>query len=178
MGAHAGLIVNVSLLALGLGALGLRQYQSVHNGLGSTQGCSAYTGLPEGWPANPLPAMQQIKGGEFTPGSRNGNLDERPLGAVTVGDFWIDRTESRVVRSSVPPITACAIGLRPANGRRATWPPSLWAFVLFAASALSRSRHNGHFRSEQGACHESILFRDSVAVGAGCFQPGTGDIGR
>lgn len=93
MGLRAGLIWGMSLLVLGLGALGLRHYQQAQVALGSVKGCSAYSGLPEGWPANPLAAMQQIRGGEFTPGSYKGHLDERPLGAVTVGDFWIDRTE-------------------------------------------------------------------------------------
>ena len=90
---RGGLLVGASLLLLGFGALGLRFYQQAQVALGSVQGCSAYTGLPQGWPDDPLAGMQQIKGGEFIPGSYKGHPDERPQGAVTVGDFWIDRTE-------------------------------------------------------------------------------------
>ena len=51
MGLRAGLILGMSLLVLGLGALGLRHYQQAQVALGSVKGCSAYSGLPEGWPA-------------------------------------------------------------------------------------------------------------------------------
>ncbi|MGG5870807.1 formylglycine-generating enzyme family protein [Pseudomonas peli] len=93
MALRGALLLGASLLLLGFGGLSLWLYQPAQAALGSVQGCSAYSGLPEGWPANPLAAMQQIKGGEFTPGSYNGYDDECPLGAVSVGDFWIDRTE-------------------------------------------------------------------------------------
>lgn len=93
MGLRGGLLLGVGLLAVGLAALGLRQYQQSQALLGSAAGCSAYPGVPQGWPADPLAAMQRIEGGPFTPGSRTGYPDELPQGAVTVGDFWIDRTE-------------------------------------------------------------------------------------
>lgn len=56
--------------------------------LGRRAACEAYDGLPSGWARDPLAGMVRIVGGHFTPGS-----DERPLGALEVGDFWIDRTE-------------------------------------------------------------------------------------
>lgn len=61
--------------------------------LGSRAGCEAYDGLPSGWGRDPLAGMVRIGGGRFTPGSDAGYPDERPLGAVDVGDFWIDRSE-------------------------------------------------------------------------------------
>lgn len=91
---RAGLALGAGvLLLLACATLGLRHYQQPLASLGGVPDCSAYSGLPAGWPANPLSAMQPIRGGEFTPGSRTGYPDERPQGAVTVGDFWIDRTE-------------------------------------------------------------------------------------
>lgn len=61
--------------------------------LGSRVACEAYGGLPSGWEGDPLAGMVRIGGGRFTPGSDAGYPDERPLGAVDVGDFWIDRSE-------------------------------------------------------------------------------------
>jgi formylglycine-generating enzyme len=61
--------------------------------LGDQAGCRAYGGLPSGWQSDPLAGMVRIAGGRFTPGSEGGYPDERPLGALAVGDFWIDRTE-------------------------------------------------------------------------------------
>ncbi|WDM58167.1 formylglycine-generating enzyme family protein [Pseudomonas sp. NEEL19] len=61
--------------------------------LGSRTTCEAYDGLPNGWESEPLAGMIRISGGRFTPGNERGYPDERPLGAVDVGDFWIDRTE-------------------------------------------------------------------------------------
>lgn len=61
--------------------------------LGSVQGCQAYSGLPAGWGKDAHAGMVRIQGGRFVPGSNNGYPDERPLGAVEVEDFWIDRTE-------------------------------------------------------------------------------------
>lgn len=61
--------------------------------LGSRAGCLAYGGLPPGWGEDPLAGMALIRGGRFVPGTEGGYPDEHPLGAVEVGDFWIDRTE-------------------------------------------------------------------------------------
>lgn len=61
--------------------------------LGSRAACEAYDGLPSGWGSDPLAGMVRIGGGRFTPGSDAGYPDERPLGALEVGDFWIDRSE-------------------------------------------------------------------------------------
>lgn len=61
--------------------------------LGSRSACEAYGGLPSGWGHDPLAGMVRIDGGRFTPGSDAGYPNERPLGAVDVGAFWIDRSE-------------------------------------------------------------------------------------
>ncbi|WP_342245148.1 formylglycine-generating enzyme family protein [Pseudomonas sp. OTU5201] len=61
--------------------------------LGDVAGCKVYGGLPAGWGSDPLAGMLRIGGGRFTPGTEDGYPDERPLGAVEVGGFWIDRTE-------------------------------------------------------------------------------------
>ncbi|MDH4559921.1 formylglycine-generating enzyme family protein [Pseudomonas sp. BN411] len=61
--------------------------------LGNVAGCEAYAGLPAGSDDDPLAGMVRISGGRFTPGTEGGYPDERPFGAVEVGDFWIDRTE-------------------------------------------------------------------------------------
>ncbi|MFV3403203.1 MULTISPECIES: formylglycine-generating enzyme family protein [Pseudomonas] len=61
--------------------------------LGSRTACEAYDGLPNGWGSDPLAGMVRVSGGRFTPGNEAGYPDERPLGAVDVGNFWIDRSE-------------------------------------------------------------------------------------
>jgi sulfatase modifying factor 1 len=61
--------------------------------LGRRAACEAYDGLPSGWGSDPVAGMVRIGGGRFTPGSDAGYPDERPLGALEVGDFWIDRSE-------------------------------------------------------------------------------------
>ncbi len=66
--------------------------------LGSPGGCAAYDGVPPGWPQAPHSGMQLIRGGSYTPGSQQGYRDEWPMGQVSVGDFWIDRTEVTVAQ--------------------------------------------------------------------------------
>lgn len=61
--------------------------------LGSLAGCQAYRGLPAGWEHDPQAGMVLIRGGRFSPGSHGGYPDERPLAAVQIDDFWIDRSE-------------------------------------------------------------------------------------
>ncbi|MFA7822953.1 formylglycine-generating enzyme family protein [Aeromonas dhakensis] len=61
--------------------------------LGDRISCMKYSGLPLGWGQDPLAGMVKVEGGSFVPGTHGGYPDERPLGAVKVTSFWIDRTE-------------------------------------------------------------------------------------
>ncbi|CAM3595449.1 Sulfatase-modifying factor 1 [Pseudomonas reidholzensis] len=86
-------------VGIALGCLGVLVLAGILSGtrtsppLGSVAGCQAYNGLPAGWQSNPQAGMLHIRGGRFTPGSGAGYPDERPLAAVAIEDFWIDRTE-------------------------------------------------------------------------------------
>ncbi|WP_417223099.1 formylglycine-generating enzyme family protein [Amphritea sp.] len=59
----------------------------------SPQDCDRYSGLPQGFGADPLAGMLAVPAGHFTPGSNDGYADERPAGAVQIDAFMIDRTE-------------------------------------------------------------------------------------
>jgi len=61
--------------------------------LGTLANCQAYKGLPIGWGKAKHAGMIKIAGGEFQLGSERGYADERPLQAMKIDSFWIDRTE-------------------------------------------------------------------------------------
>lgn len=61
--------------------------------LGDRAACSAYAGLPTGWPQTAHAGMRRIAAGDFAPGSTRGYADERPAPPGRVQAFWIDRTE-------------------------------------------------------------------------------------
>ena len=85
-------LISGFVLASAVLALAIAWPRSVPE-LGIRAGCEAYDGLPSGWGHDPLAGMVRIRGGNFTPGSDSGYPDERPLGVVNVGDYWIDRSE-------------------------------------------------------------------------------------
>jgi formylglycine-generating enzyme len=90
---HLALLLGgVLLLAWGVGLARWQPAPTLAR-LGDARGCAAYGGLPPNWGADPLAGMRRITGGQYTPGSERGYPDERPMGPVQVGDFWIDRTE-------------------------------------------------------------------------------------
>lgn len=55
--------------------------------------CQAYSGLPEGFRANPKAGMIEIRGGQFRMGSNRHFPEERPERQAEVRPFWIDRHE-------------------------------------------------------------------------------------
>ncbi len=59
---------------------------------GETPGCTAYSGLPQGFPAARA-GMKFIPGGRFTMGSDQHYPEERPPHEVSVEGFWIDTHE-------------------------------------------------------------------------------------
>ena len=84
----------IAALVLAVAALGVAvAWPRPVPALGSRAACEAYDGLPSGWESDPLAGMVRIGGGRYTPGSDAGYPDERPLGELEVGDFWIDRSE-------------------------------------------------------------------------------------
>lgn len=87
------LLVSASLALAVSGAGAYLVWAQQKPGLGGNASCHAYSGLPAGWDADPLAGMVRIGGGRFSPGTEGGYPDERPLAAVTLEDFWIDRTE-------------------------------------------------------------------------------------
>ncbi len=86
-----GLLCSAGLIAVLAG--GYFAWAREAPALGSVAGCRAYSGLPANSAVDPLAGMVKIAGGRFTPGTEGGYSDERPFVPVTVGDFWIDRTE-------------------------------------------------------------------------------------
>jgi len=61
--------------------------------LGSRSACEQFNGLPAGFGPGSRAGMLPVPAGRFTPGSTSGYPDEAPKGAVSVKDFWMDRTE-------------------------------------------------------------------------------------
>lgn len=61
--------------------------------LGDPETCARYGGIPPRWPEHDNAGMAFIPGGTFTPGTRHGYREERPVGPVSLAAFWIDRTE-------------------------------------------------------------------------------------
>lgn len=61
--------------------------------LGTREACAAYDGVPAGWGEQPQAGMRWIAAGTVAFGSDRGYADERPVRAMEVPGFWIDRTE-------------------------------------------------------------------------------------
>lgn len=61
--------------------------------LGDRAHCTAYGGIPTGWPEAAHAGMVRIAGGAFRLGSERGYAEERPLIETRIEPFWIDRTE-------------------------------------------------------------------------------------
>jgi formylglycine-generating enzyme required for sulfatase activity len=90
-GRRCGIVVAACALAM-LAACSSGEGRSP-SPLGSRASCSAYGGLPAGWGRDPHAGMVRIEGGSFQLGSERGYDEERPLAAMRVAAFWIDRTE-------------------------------------------------------------------------------------
>ncbi|MES2720156.1 MAG: formylglycine-generating enzyme family protein [Pseudomonadota bacterium] len=61
--------------------------------LGGVSACTAYAGLPPGWPQQPHAGMVQVPGGVVEVGSTRGYAEERQRHAETLKAFWMDVTE-------------------------------------------------------------------------------------